>query len=478
MQNREANKFTNRFAPTWKYSILMLFAAFVIFATATLPAMAATVEENTVAIELTQTSLTFVWLLMAGALVFFMHAGFSLVEIGLCRTKNTANILMKNFMTICIGVLIYWAVGWAVMYGDSIAGFFGASQFFLSGADNSVWNGWFFQMVFAATGATIVSGAMAERTNYKAYLIFTIIMVAIIYPVYGHWVWSGADSALLTGANSFLVKLAGASFHDFAGSGVVHSIGGYAALAGVLLVGARIGKFKNGKAQAIPGHNIAMAFLGTFILTLGWIGFNGGSTLDGNDAYMNLVVVNTFLAAATGAVATMLVTWIKTGKPDPSLTANGMLAGLVAITAPAGSVENWAAIVIGLVAGIVVYAGVMFNENVLKVDDPVGAIAVHGYCGTWGLLAVGIFSVGMGNGILADAAYAAEGVGLIYGGYSQFVIQVIGVIASIIWAFGTAFIVFKILDAIIGLRVSEKDEIMGLDSAEHGINAYPEYIID
>ena len=471
----EVNKIiSNKKNPTLVISAALLLSLILLV----MPAMGATPDENADAIAGVQESLTFVWLLLCGGLVFFMHAGFSLVEAGLTRTKNTANILMKNMMTICLGILVYWAVGWAIMYGSSIAGLFGGDQFFLSGADNATWNGWFFQMVFAATGATIVSGAMAERTNFKAYLLFTVILVAIIYPVYGHWVWSGADFALLTGAESFIVKIAGAAHHDFAGSGVVHSIGGYAALAGVLVVGPRLGKFKDGIAQAIPGHNLTLAFLGTFVLTLGWLGFNGGSTLDGNDAFMNLVVVNTFLAAAAGSITAMLITWAKSGKPDPSLTANGMLAGLVSITAPAGSVENWAAVVIGIIGGAIMIAGVFFNENKLKVDDPVGAIAVHGYAGSWGLLSVGIFSVGIGNGILADAAYAADAPGLLYGGVAQFIAQVAGVILTFVWAFGVSFIVFKILDVIVGLRVSEKDEVMGLDLAEHGVNAYPEYIID
>jgi Amt family ammonium transporter len=436
------------------------------------------IESLTESVDSLGTALTFVWLLLCGGLVFLMHAGFSLVEAGFTRAKNTANILMKNLMTICLGVLIYWLVGWAIMYGESVGGIFGFSQFFLSGADNSVWNAWFFQMVFAATGATIVSGAMAERTNFKAYLVFTGLLVAIIYPVYGHWVWSGADLALLTGDGSWVVQICGASFHDFAGSGVVHSIGGYAALAGVIILGPRLGKFKNGKPQVIPGHNITFGFLGVLLLWLGWLGFNGGSTLDGSDAYMNLAVANTFLAAAAGAVAAMILTWAKTGKPDPSLTANGVLAGLVAITAPCGSVENWAAIVIGLIAGAIVYAGVMFNEAVLKVDDPVGAIAVHGYCGTWGLLAVGIFSVGMGNGILDGAVYAAGAPGLLYGEVNQFIVQVVGALAAFIWAFVAGLIVFKLIDIVIGLRVSEKEELEGLDITEHGIRAYPEYITE
>ncbi len=455
----------------WQALLLMS----VIFMLFIVPASAGTVEENSESIANLETALTFMWLLIAGAIVFLMHAGFSLVEIGLTRTKNTANILMKNFMTICLGVVVYWAVGWGIMYGADFAGLIGIDQFFLIGADNALWNSWWFQMVFAATGATIVSGAMAERTDFKAYLVYTVLMVALIYPVYGHWVWSG--SGILT--TGFIVDAIGVAHHDFAGCGVVHSIGGYSALAGVLVVGARIGKFKNGKAMAIPGHSLPLAFLGTLILAFGWVGFNGGSTLDAMDPFVNLVIVNTFLAAAAGTIIVMIITWMKTGKPDPSLTANGMLAGLVAITAPCGSVSNLGAIIIGLIGGIVVYAGVMFNENVLKVDDPVGAIAVHGYTGSWGLIAVGLFALGPGEGsILEGAAYTAETAGLFYGGgIGLLLIQLVGVVLSIVWAFGISYIIFKILDVIIGLRVSEEHEIAGLDVVEHGISAYPEFLI-
>ena len=438
-----------------------------------LPVSAATVEENAEAIGSLQTALTVVWLIICGGIVFLMHAGFSLVEIGLTRVKNTANILMKNFMTVCIGIVVYWVIGWAIMYGADYAGIIGTDQFFLAGADNAVWTSWWFQMVFAATGATIVSGAMAERTSFKAYLVYTVLMVGLIYPVFGHWVWSGAG-ILTTGP---IVDAIGVGFHDFAGSAVVHMIGGFSALVGVMLVGPRVGKFKDGKPVVIAGHSLPLAFLGTLILAFGWVGFNGGSTLNGNDPYMSLVIANTFLAAGIGAITVMMITWMKTGKPDPSLTANGLLAGLVAITAPCGSVTNWAAIVIGIIAGIVVYAGVMFNENKLKLDDPVGAIAVHGYCGAWGILSVGIFAVGQGNGILADAAYTAAGAGLLYGGSQQFIIQVIGLVVAIIWACGTSFVIFKILDAVMGLRVSEEDEIAGLDMREHGMAAYPEFVL-
>lgn len=451
--------------------LLLISVIFMIFA---VPGSAQTVEENAASIGNLETALTVIWLITAGAIVFLMHAGFSLVEIGLTRTKNTANILMKNFMTISLGIIVYWAVGWAIMYGADYAGLIGIDQFFLQGADNSIWNSWWFQMVFAATGATIVSGAMAERTDFKAYLVYTIAMVALIYPVYGHWVWSG--SGILTAGP--IVDAIGVGMHDFAGSGVVHSIGGYSALAGVMLVGARIGKFRNGKPVAIPGHSLPLAFLGTLILAFGWVGFNGGSTLDGNDPFVSLVIVNTFLAAGAGAIMVMLITWIKTGKPDPSLTANGMLAGLVAITAPCGSVSNTAAVIIGLVGGIIVYVGVMFNENVLKLDDPVGAIAVHGYSGSWGLIAVGLFALGTDGTILEGAAYTAEVAGLFYGGGVQLLlIQLVGVILSIVWAFGASFIIFKILDLIIGLRVPEEHEIEGLDVVEHGISAYPEFLI-
>ncbi len=460
-----------------KTGIVML-AAVVLCLLLTVPVSAADIDETTESIANLETALTFIWIILAGAIVFFMHAGFSLVEAGLTRTKNTANILMKNLITISLGVVIYWLVGWGIMYGASAYGLVGTDQFLLSGADNSLWNSWWFQMVFAATGATIVSGTMAERTTLKGYLAFTILMVAFIYPIHGHWVWGDGEMSILAGSASPLVTAVGAGLHDFAGSGVVHSIGGYAALAGAMVVGARLGKFRNGEPMVIPGHNLTFAFLGTLILAFGWVGFNGGSTLDANDAYMNLVIVNTFLSGAAGALTVLLITWFKTGKPDPSLTANGLLAGLVSITAPCGSVANWSALVIGIIGGIILYAGVMFNENVLKVDDPVGAISVHGYAGSWGLLSVGIFSIGMGNGILADAVYAAEGVGLIYGGFSQFAIQLIGVVVSIVWAFGLSYILFRIIDSLIGLRVSETEEIEGLDIGEHGVRAYPEFILE
>jgi len=445
----------------------------IILMTLILPVSAATVEENAEAIGNLQTALTVVWLVICGGIVFLMHAGFSLVEIGLTRVKNTANILMKNFMTVSLGIVVYWVIGWALMYGADYAGIIGSDQFFMSGADNAVWTSWWFQMVFAATGATIVSGAMAERTSFKAYLVYTVLMVGLIYPVFGHWVWSGVG-ILTTGP---IVDAIGVGFHDFAGSSVVHMIGGFSALAGVLLVGPRIGKFRNGKPVVIPGHSLPLAFLGTLILAFGWVGFNGGSTLNGNDPYIGLVIANTFLAAGAATIMVLLITWMKTGKPDPSLTANGMLAGLVAITAPCGSVESWAAVVIGLIAGIVVYLGVMFNENKLKLDDPVGAVALHGYCGAWGVISVGIFAVGQGNGILADAAYTAAGAGLLYGGTQQFIIQVVGTLLCMIWAFGISFVIFKVLDAVMGLRVPEEDEIAGLDIKEHGMSAYPEFVL-
>ncbi len=406
-----------------------------------------------------KTALTYVWLILTGALVFLMHAGFAMLESGFTRQKNTVNILMKNIMNIAITGLIFWAVGYAIM--------FDRSNFFLANADSSTYNLWFFQMVFAATAATIVSGAVAERMKFSAFLLYVVWMGAIIYPIYGHWIWGGG---FLSSDTSPIVKLLGVAAHDFAGSGVVHAVGGYAALIGAMLVGPRIGKFINGEPRAIPGHNIPLAALGAFLLAFGWIGFNAGSTLNALDKNFNLVVVNTMLASFAGAATAMLITWIKHKKPDVAFTINGLLAGLVSITAPCGSVDPWAAVVIGAIGGAIMYFGYMFNENRLKIDDPVGAIPVHGYAGTWGVLSVGIFS----NGI--EKLYAANAPGLIYGGINLFVMQFISVVVNIAWTVAMAYAGFKIIDKIVGLRMSKEEEMKGLDVVEHGTTAYPEFI--
>jgi len=394
-----------------------------------------------------------IWLIFAATLVFFMQAGFAMVETGLTRAKNAGNILMKNLMDFSAGAVIFWAVGWALMYGASKGGFLGSDQFFLKNADPAMFRDWMFQVVFAATAATIVSGAMAERTKFSSYLIYSVFISGLIYPISGHWIWSSGG------------WLASMGFHDFAGSTVVHSVGGWAALAGALILGARTGKYVrvNGKVhtKAIPGHNIPLAALGVFILWFGWYGFNAGSTLSGTDPGIAGVAVTTTLAAAAGAIASMAVSWIWFGKPEPTMSLNGALAGLVGITAPCAVVSPLGALTIGLVAGVLVVISVEFFDKVLHVDDPVGAISVHGVCGAWGTLSVGLF------------AQTEEIKGLFYGGgFGQLGVQALGVAAVFGWTFITAVILFRIMKATSGLRVSEVEELRGLDIGEHGIESY------
>jgi len=315
-----------------------------------------------------------------------------------------------------------------------------------------------FQVVFAATAATIVAGACAERMKLQTYLIYSGIVTAVIYAIYGHWVWGGGWLSTLP---------YGVGVRDFAGSGVVHAVGGFVSLAAIMLLGPRIGKFgKDGKPNAIPGHDVGYIVLGTFVLFFGWFGFNAGSTLAATDLRISVVAVNTFLAGSAGAVLVCYWTFLKTKKVDIALTCNGALAGLVGITAPCAYVPTWSAVVIGLVAGLIVMYGIKFNEWVLKVDDPVGAVAVHGYNGLWGLLAVGIF---------ADGTYGGVS-GLIVGSSVQLIAQAIDVVTVVVWAFGTGFILFSILKRTIGIRVSREEEIEGLDICEHGYSAYPEFI--
>jgi len=410
-------------------------------------------DEVTKTLVLHGQALDMIWLVLAAALVFFMQAGFAMVETGLTRAKNANNILMKNLMDFSAGALVYWAIGWAFMYGKSVSGLFGSDQFFLAGADPSVFRDWMFQVVFAATAATIVSGAMAERTKFSSYLVYSVFVSALIYPVSGHWIWNGSG------------WLAGLGFHDFAGSTVVHSVGGWIALAGAILLGARKGKYFefNGrkKARAIPGHNMPLAALGVFILWFGWYGFNAGSTLSGTDLSIGAIAVTTTLSASIGAIAAMISSWIFFGKPDPSMSLNGALAGLVGITAGCAVVSPTGAVIIGLIAGTLVVASVEFIEKVLHIDDPVGAVSVHGVCGAWGTLAVGLF------------AHTEDIRGLFYGGgFKQLGIQAIGVLSVFIWAFGFGMILFFIIKRTIGLRVTEKEELQGLDIGEHGSEAY------
>jgi len=410
-----------------------------------------TVMSNADAVASVQTNLDYVWTLVAAALVFFMQAGFAMVESGFTRAKSAVNIMMKNLMDFSMGSLFFWAVGFGIMFGASKTGWFGTTGFFLSdytsGGDPWILAFWMFQCVFAATAATIVSGAMAERTKFTGYLIYSAFLCALIYPVFGSWAWG----SLLNG-NGWLE---GMGFIDFAGSTVVHSVGGWAALAGAIVLGPRMGKYsKDGKVKAIPGHNIPLAALGVFILWLGWFGFNPGSTTAGNTD-IAMIFVNTNLAAAAGAVAAMFASWMIFKKPEIGMSLNGALAGLVGITAGCANVSPASSVIIGLVAGGLVVFSVMFFDRI-KVDDPVGAVSVHGVCGAWGTLAAGLFNIG---------------------GFSTKIIttQLLGIGAAFIWAFGAAFILFKVIDFTIGLRVSEEEEMMGLDISEHGGHAYNDF---
>ncbi len=392
------------------------------------------------------------WVLIAACLVMFMQAGFALVEVGFTRAKNGANILMKNLMDYAVGSLVFWFIGYSLMFGEDVSGFIGKATLFFG--DDTMdglppYTTLMFQTVFAATAATIVSGAMAERTKFQAYFIYSIVLTLIIYPVSGHWTWGGG----------WLSEL---GFIDFAGSTVVHSVGGWAALVGAAMVGPRLGKYVNGKPKAIPGHSLVLGTLGVFILWLGWFGFNPGSQLAaaGTDNAIAVahIFITTNLAAAAGAVASMTVSWFRYKKPSLSVTLNGALAGLVGITAGCAAVSPGSAVLIGIICGIALVFSLEFFEKVVKIDDPVGAISVHGICGALGTLLVGVF--------------ATEG-GLINGGgFAQLGIQAIGVLSTAAWVIVTCFIMFKIIQLTIGLRESDRVQEEGLDIYEHGETIY------
>jgi Amt family ammonium transporter len=410
-----------------------------------------TVASNAEAVATVQTNLNYVWTLVAAALVFFMQAGFAMVESGFTRAKNAVNIMMKNLMDFAVGSLAYWAIGFGLMFGATTTGWFGTTGFFLSdfkvGGDPWVLAFWMFQVVFAATAATIVSGAMAERTRFSGYLLYSAVISAFIYPLFGGWAWGS-----LFHGDGWLEQL---GFIDFAGSTVVHSIGGWAALAGAIVLGPRMGKYgKDGKPKAIPGHNIPMAAVGVFILWLGWFGFNPGSTTAGNTD-IAMIFVNTNLAAAAGCVMAMLTSWVIFKKPEIGMSLNGALAGLVGITAGCANVTPLSSIIIGAIAGVLVVLSVLFFDRI-KVDDPVGAVSVHGICGAWGTLAAGLFNI---EGVTAK----------IIG------VQLTGIGAAFVWSFGMAFILFKVIDMTIGLRVSKEEEREGLDISEHGGHAYNDF---
>ena len=399
------------------------------------------------------------WVLLATALVFFMQAGFAMVETGFTRAKNAGNIVMKNMMDFAFGSLVFWTVGFGIMYGIGGNMFWGGLDLFIR--DASVYDGnvpgfatIMFQTVFCATAATIVSGSMAERTKFKSYLVYSVIISAFVYPISGHWIWGGG----------WLSQL---GFVDFAGSTAVHMVGGTAALVGAKMVGPRIGKYsKEGKPRAIPGHSVTLGALGVFILWLGWFGFNGGSTLglEGLTTDASLVFMNTNIAAAAATVAVMTLTWVRYKKPDVSMTLNGSLAGLVAITAGCHAVEPWAAALIGIIAGGVLVFAVEFVDKTLRIDDPVGAVGVHGVCGALGTLLVGVFAI--------------DG-GLLYGGgFRLLSVQLAGVLAVGVWVTASMFAVFWAIKKAMGLRVSEEEELAGLDKYEHGLaSAYADFAL-
>ena len=408
------------------------------------------------------TSMDVGWTLVAAALVFFMQAGFAMVETGFTRAKNAGNIIMKNLMDFSLGTPIFWILGFGIMFGAA-SPFFGGFDFFADGVvgEGYDWTTLIFQTVFCATAATIVSGSMAERTKFSAYCIYSMIISAVIYPISGHWIWGGG----------WLAEL---GFHDFAGSTAVHMVGGVAAFVGAAILGPRIGKYtKDGKARAIPGHSLTLGALGCFILWFCWFGFNGGSTvaLSGGGAEVaSRVFVTTNMAAAVATVTVMCITWIRYKKPDVSMTLNGSLAGLVAITAGCDVVTPFGSVIIGICAGFAVVFGIEFVDQKLKVDDPVGAVGVHCINGALGTILTGLFAYYNGTEV--------EPLGVFYGGgFHFFGIQVLGVVAVIAWVAITMTIVFNVIKHTIGLRVSEAEEIMGLDKPEHGLSsAYADFM--
>ena len=406
---------------------------------------------------LTQANGNILWTLVAAILVMFMQAGFACVEAGFTRAKSAGNIMMKNFLDFSVGSICFFLFGFAIMFGLDAGGLFGTSGYALGGVAEGdlswTYTFWFFQSVFAATAATIVSGGMAERTKFSSYILVSIVVTGLIYPISGHWAWGslwlGDDGA------GWLEAL---GFCDFAGSSVVHSVGGWVALAGAMVLGPRIGKYsEDGKAKAIPGHNIPLAALGVFILWFGWFGFNPGSTTTA-DGTIGFIAMNTSLSACGGVLGAMVIAWFRYGKPDISMTLNGALAGLVGITAGCATVSPSSSIIIGLIAGMLVVLAIEFIDKVLKIDDPVGASSVHGVCGAWGTIACGLFN--MDGGLFFG------------GGFTQLGVQLIGVGVFFAWAFGAGFILMASIKAIFGLRVSKEEELKGLDIAEHGSESY------
>jgi ammonium transporter, Amt family len=413
--------------------------------------MAGPAHAQELTVEGLETNLMVLYLMLATVLVFIMHAGFSMLEAGFTRAKNAANIIMKNLATIALGTLVYFAIGWGLMYGTNVAGLFGSDMFFLLGgayeADATLSMDFLFQAMFAATAATIVSGAVAERMKIGSYMIVAVVMTALIYPIVGAWTWGGGWLDAL-------------GFADFAGSTIVHLTGGAAAFVGAAILGPRLGKFaRDGKARAIPGHNMPLGALGVLLLWFGWFGFNGGSVLALDGPAIADVLVTTSLAASAGGAAAAFYTRLRFGKFDVAMTGNGILAGLVGITAGADVVSNFGALGVGFIAGVLVAVAVSALDAI-KVDDPVGAVSVHGVCGILGTLWVG----------LADTTD-----GLLYGGGLGLLgVQIIGVVAVVAWVGVATAALFLVLKATMGIRVSEEEEVEGLDIHEHGMYGYPE----
>ncbi len=426
-----------------------------------------TIESNAKAIADGGVNLDTVWVLIAAVLVMFMQPGFALLEAGFTRAKNSCNILMKNLMDFSLGSIIYWIMGFGVMFGAGNL-FFGTSGFFLNDTgstfDSLSWSTvpleckYLFQLVFCATAATIVSGAMAERTKFISYLIYSVIISAIIYPVSGHWIWGGG-------------WLAEIGMWDFAGSTVVHSVGGWLALTGAIILGPRLGKYApDGTPKPIPGHSMPLAALGVFILWFGWFGFNPGSTM-GAITDIAHIAVTTNIAAAAAAISAMITAWILFKKPDASMSFNGVVAGLVAITCPCAFVSIGSALLIGLVAGILVVLSVVFIDRVLHIDDPVGAISAHGVCGAWGTFSLGLFA----QDIFSPGT---TGDGLFFGGGLKLLgAQALGIISVFAWCMITGFILFFVIKKLVGLRVTKQEELRGLDIDEHGMEAYADFQI-
>ena len=470
-----------RLSPSWQACIplaciIVLAWSYVAVAQDATPAAGPTTAELKVALDT-------LWVAIAAFLVFFMNAGFCMLETGLCRQKNAVNVLAKNLIVFALATVAFWAIGFGIMFGDG-NGFLGLNGFFLQGADNSPatgdayqgvfsalnWTGvplaakFLFQLVFAGTAATIVSGAVAERIKFVDFLVFSLLLVGIIYPITGHWIWGGG----------WLYK---AGFWDFAGSTVVHSVGGWAALMGAAFLGSRIGRYEGRESVAMPGHNMSIATLGALILWLGWFGFNPGSVMAADPNAITHIALTTNMAGAAGGIAATVTAWLYLGKPDLSMIINGILAGLVGVTAACAYITIGSALVIGLIAGIIVVFAVTFFDK-LRIDDPVGAISVHLVCGIWGTLAVGLFSVGPGV-----YSWYGEGLGpakglFVGGGIGQLISQLIGVVSVGGMIVLLSTICWLVLKATMGIRVSPEEEFEGLDISEHGMEAYSGFVKD